>query len=255
MILMMTKYGDHGYQQRFDCDADVKRFFAAQGFDWSELVQTCRSNRQFIPLIENLIGSTFRVSGSMKAAVVTDAATDKEKEIDSVKGPGTLTICTYLQLFENAATNLERCVENGLIGDLQSCVSSGIASIDAYITYRVCIYNANEPSEPLIDNRNRKVSQDTKIDEWIPKMSGGKKLDKSRLNWNHFKRLRAVRDDLAIHVKKIAFGINDKELCELLNMFRSGIAGLLADLHCIFSERMPCGIIRNTYLPDIRQRD
>jgi len=251
MILIMAKCGNHGYRQRFISDADVKRFFQSKGNYWDDLVQKCRNPKEILPFLENLIGSTWKVSSGGKAAVVTDAATNKEKEITSVNGPGELTMSTYLQLFENAVDNLNRCIDRASFGDFQSCVTNGIASIDAYIAHRVFLYNSAHPAEPLIDSKESKVSQDTKLDEWIPKMSGGKRLDKSRLNWSHFKRLRAVRDDLAIHVKKPAFSISNRELSELLNVFRSGIAGLLLDLHLIFGERVPCNIIRNAYLPDI----
>lgn len=251
MMLMMTKYGNHGYRQRFVSDADVKRFFASQGINWDDLVQVCRKPNELVPIVENLVGSTWVVPGG-RAAIVTGATTDKEKEIASVEGPGTLTTSTYLQLFENAENNLRRCIESVSFGDFQSCVSNGIASIETYITHRAWIYNSQQASDVLVDNKENKVPFDTKIDEWIPKMSGGKRLDKSALNWNNFKRLLAVRDNLAIHVKTPAFGINDEALCELLNVFRSGIAGLLIDLHLLFTERIPCGIIRYAYLPDIR---
>jgi len=250
MILMMIKHGNHGVRQRFVSDADAKRFFKSNGYYWDDLVQKCRKPNEIVPLVENLIGSTWIVPHG-KAAIVTGAATDNEKEIASVEGPGTLTTSTYLQLFENVVNNFHRCMESASFGDFQSCVSNGIASIDAYIAHRVWLYNSGQPSEPLIDNKRNKVSQDTKIDEWIPKMSGGKPLDKSKANWQDFKRLRAIRDELAIHLKQPALSINYRELGELLNLFRSGIAGLLIDLHLLFGERIPSKIIRYAYLPDI----
>ncbi len=251
MILMMAKHGNHGAGLKFVSDTDVKRFFQSNGYEWGDLVEVCRKPNEIVPIVENLIGSTWRVSGGGRAAIVTEAATDKEREIASVEGPGTLTTSNYLQLFENAVNNLNKCMENTSFGDFQSSISSGIASIDAYIAHRAWLHNSGNPSEPLIDSKESKVSQDTKIDEWIPKMSGGKNLDKSGLNWNHFKRLRAVRDELAIHVKQPAFSISYQELGELLNLFRSGIAGLLVDLHLLFGERIPCNIIKHAYLPDI----
>ncbi len=252
MILMMAKYGNHGYHQRFVSDADVKRFFMAKGHCWDDIVEDCRKPSAVTPFLENLIGATWRVSGSVKAAIVTGAATDKEKEITSVEGPGTLTASTYLQLFENAVDSFNRCMERASFGDFQSCVSNGIASIDAYIAHRAWLYNSDHPSALLADSKENKVSQDTKIDEWIPKMSNGRKLDKGRANWQNFGRLQSVRDEWAIHLKQPAFSISDQQLGELLNRFRFGIAGLLIDLHLLFNERIPCGIIRSAYLPDIR---
>lgn len=204
-----------------------------------------------MPIVENLLGSTWKVTGGGKAAIVTGAATNEETEIASVSGPGELTSSTYLRLFENAVDNINKCLESASFGDFQSSISNGIASIGAYIAHRAWLYNSGQHAEKLLDSKKNKVSLDTKIDEWIPRMSGGKKLDKSGLNWNHFKRLRVVRDELAIHIKQPAFGISYQELGELLNLFRSGIAGLLFDLHLLFGERVPCSIIRHTYLPDI----
>ena len=136
--------------------------------------------------------------------------------------------------------------------DIRTCLSNGIASIDTYISHQVLLYNSDQPSEPLIDSKERRVSQDTKIDEWMPKMLGGKRLDKSRTNWQNFKRLRALRDELAIHIKQPTLGISDQQLGELLNLFRSGIAGLVVDLHLLFGEQVPSKIIRYAYLPDIK---
>jgi len=208
MILKMTKYGNHGIRQRFDSDADVKRFFKLRGCYWDDLVQKCRNPNEIVPIVENLIGSTWVVGGSGRATVVTDAATDKEKEITSLAGPGILTASTYLQLFENAVDHFSRCVERASFADFQSCVSSGIASIDAYIVHYAWLYNTAHPTQQLVDSKAKKVSQDDKIDNWIPQMLKGKRLDKSSLNWQNFKKLRTVRDDLAIHLKKPAIGVS-----------------------------------------------
>lgn len=251
MILMMAKCGNGSRNPKFVTDADVKRFFKASGYDWGDLIQTCRKQEEIVPLIENLIGSTWTVVGG-KAAIVTGAGTDDEREIASVESPASLITSSYLQLFENAVDNFQRCMEHALFGDFQSCVSNGIASVDAYIAHRAWLCNAGHPSELLMDSRETKVPQDTRIDEWIPKMSGGRKLDKGGLNWNHFKRLRGIRDELAVHIKQPAIGITYQQLCEFLNLFRTGIAGLLIDLHFTFDERVPCKIIRYAYLPDVK---
>ena len=178
MILMMARHGNHGVSQRFVSDADVKRFFAARGYDWDDLVQTCRKPTEVVPFVENLLSSTWKVS-SGRAAIVTGAATAEEKEITSVNGPGELTTSNYLRLFENAVDNLNKCLDSMSFGDFQSSISNGVASIDAYIAHRTWIYNSGQPAKELLDSKANQVSLDTKIDEWIPTMSGGKKLDKS----------------------------------------------------------------------------
>jgi hypothetical protein len=254
MILWMAKFGNHGRPIKYKSDADVIRFFEANGYDWDELLEVCRKPDEIVPIVENLAGSTWVVStsGTGKASIVSDAATEQEREIVSVEGPGLLTMSTYLQLFESAASNLNRCMDNASFADFQSCVSSGIASIDGYLTHRQIIYNSGSPSVSLADNKEHKVSQDTKIDEWVPIMSGGKKLDKSGINWLNYKKLRSIRDDYAIHVKEPAYAIGYNDLVGYLNIFRYGIAGLLINLHQVFSEKVPCMIVRYAYLPDIK---
>ncbi|MFH1032469.1 MAG: hypothetical protein V1767_07920 [Chloroflexota bacterium] len=113
----MAKKGNHGHNKSFVSDADVKRFFKSKGYEWDDIVQRCRNLNEIIPICENMIGSTWRVSPGAKAAIVTGAATDKEMGITSVEGPGTLTISTYLQLFENAVDSLKRCTDRISFGD------------------------------------------------------------------------------------------------------------------------------------------
>ncbi len=253
MILMMAKHSDHGYRQNFNSDADVKRFFRANGHYWDDLVQKCRKLDEPIPLLPvNLLGGTWRISPGVRGAIVTGAATNEEIEVASVEGPGILITSNYLQLFENAVENFHKCMGSTSFGDFQSSISNGVASIEAYIAHRAWLYNSRQPSEKLVDSKENKVSFDTKIDEWVPKMSNGKKLDKSGQKWRDFKRLRAVRDELAIHIKQPSLGIEYQEFGELLNLLRSGIAGVLLDLHLLFSEPIPSRIIRYAYLPDIK---
>ena len=95
MIVMMAKHGNHGHPQRFVSDADVRRFFEANGYYRGNLVETCRKPNEVVPIIENLLGSTWKAVGT-RAAIVTGAATDSEKEVASVQGPGTLITSTYL---------------------------------------------------------------------------------------------------------------------------------------------------------------
>ena len=83
-------------------------------------------------------------------------------------------------------------------------------------------------------------------------MTNGKKLDKSTISWQSFRRLRNERDNKAIHLKQPAISISFHQLGEFLNLFRYGIAQLLTELHLLFYEKIPCKIIRYAYLPDIK---
>lgn len=82
-------------------------------------------------------------------------------------------------------------------------------------------------------------------------MLGGKKLKKDCQNWRHSRTLRDARHEWAIHTKKRSLAISYKKLRELLNLFRSGIAGLLVDLHLLFGEHIPSIIVKYAYLGDI----
>ena len=65
--------------------------------------------------------------------------------------------------------------------------------------------------------------------------------------------LRAVRDQDDAHPKTSAYAHSFKDMCALLNRFRSGIAGLLLDLCIHFGEKqVPTTVIRRAYLPKIR---
>ena len=95
------------------------------------------------------------------------------------------------------------------------------------------------------------VRFDDKINLWIPKMAKGKKLDKSGVNWKDFRNLRSIRDNLAIHPKFSGHGISYSDLADKINSFRTGIAGLLIQLHILFDERIPGTIIRSAYSPNV----
>ncbi len=247
MIQMMAKYGDHSSPDRLVTDADVVRFFQSHGHDYNDMVEKCRRTNEIIFLVENLIGSTCQVIQGVWC--FKNPHTGEENR---VQAPGSFSKLTYLQLFENAVDNFKQCLEIAGFGRFQSCLSSGLASVESYITYRVEIYNSEDTSkDKLIDTNEKKVPFDTKIDMWLPEMSGGKILDKSGRNWNDFKRLQKVRDNSVIHVKVTSLAIEHKELVNLLNLFRTGVAGLLVYLHLLFGERIPSKIIRYAYLPDI----
>lgn len=61
--------------------------------------------------------------------------------------------------------------------------------------------------------------------------------------------MRAIRDQEDAHPKTSAYAHSFKEMGELLNRFRGGIAGLLLDLCIHFGEKqVPTVIVRRAYL-------
>jgi hypothetical protein len=248
MILMLAKHSNHGEKVGFRTDADIKRYLAQRGIDFQTLVEQCRTFSENVPYFENLIGSTWSISPGAKVALV-DKQTGEEK--CEVQGPGTIAVSTYWAHFETACKARTNAVDLNSFPDLQVAIVYGIASIEAYINHRAELWNRANPQDGLTDSSTNKVSFDDKIDVWIPKMTGGINLDKSIRNWMDFLELRKIRDHLSIHPKSAGFGSSFSDLAQRINIIRTGIAGLLIQLHMLFNERIPAGIIRVFYAPEV----
>ncbi|MCH7732618.1 MAG: hypothetical protein IIB44_08910, partial [Candidatus Marinimicrobia bacterium] len=173
--------------------ADVKRYFLLRKINFNELVENCRDTNKSIPYFENLIGSTWGISSGAKAALVDKKTGEKKVEI---QGPGTISLSTYWAHFETAKKAITNSVELSSFSEYQIAIVQGIASIEAYLNHRVELWNKDHPADKLVDTTTNKVSFKDKIDIWLPKMTSGKKLDKSLNYWMHFLELRKVRDHL-----------------------------------------------------------
>ena len=248
LIQLVAKNGNHYHGMRLTSDADVKRAFQSSGYSYEQVVEDCRDFKNRVPIFENLLGSTWTVGEGAQLSRI-DAATGKEDL--KVTGPGTFTGAAYWGIFEQARHSLERAVELGSYADLQSAAASGIATIEAYITYRAEVWNSSHPDAKLIDSKDHKVSFDDKIDTWIPLMLNGTKLNKSGIEWAHYRQLRGIRDNVLIHSKQSGYSISFEDLAEAANKFRAGIAGLLVQLDLLFAEKVPSIIIRSSFLPDV----
>lgn len=246
MILMFAKYG-HNERNVFKSDADVKRYMEHQGLDFEKLVDLCRDFKENVPYFENLVGSTWSISAGGKAAVV-DKVSGEEKCV--VEGPGTIALSTYWAHAETAYKARTDAVEASSFTVLQTAIISGIASIEAYMNYRAELWNKSNPKEMLVDSFKNKVSFDEKIDGWIPKMTGGTKLDKGTRNWMDFQELMKIRNNVSIHPKVSGMGTSFAELAKNANVLRTGIAGLLIQFHILFKERIPSVIIRLFFAPE-----
>ncbi len=98
---------------------------------------------------------------------------------------------------------------------------------------------------------NKRRFRSRKINEWIPQITGGK-LDKSGVNWSHHQELRSIRNEYQAHPKQHLYGIPYSEICRRMNRFRTGIAGLLFDLHIAFNDLVPGQVVQACYMPDIQ---
>lgn len=250
LIQTIAKWGNHNFS--FETDDEVKKFFRSRGHDYDQLVENCRNFPEPVLYLENIIGPTLAVSSGLKVSRV-DLRTGKE-DLD-VQGPGMISMSTYWASYETAARHLKQAIKGISYAELQSAITDGIASIEGYINYRAQEWNKGNLDDLLLDSKKQKVAFDDKIDCWIPKMTGGKKLDKSVRNWSDFKRLQHVRDNIKIHPKDSGYSISHQELADLINRFRYGVSGLLIQLHQLFQERIPSIIIRSYFAPDIEVKE
>jgi len=250
MIQIIAKWGKHSFS--FRTDADVKRFFWSKGYDYEQLVENCCNFPEPVPLIENIIGPTWAVSSGLKASRV-DLRTGKEDL--EVQGPATISMSTYWSSYETAARHLNQAIKEASYAELQSAITDGIACIEGYINYRAEEWNKENPDDLLLDSKKQPVNFDERVDFWIPKMTAGKKLDKSIRNWTDFKKLKLIRDNVKVHPKNSGYSISHQELADLINRFRCGIAGLLIQLHQLLNERIPSIIIRGYFAPDTQVKE
>lgn len=236
LIVTMTMFGVHSanLQQGFpvSTENEVKQWFQDNGYNFDKVVEECRDPDKTIPLVENMLSSVFTMIG----------------------GNETETIITsnYQSAYEIAAQHLEYALTEASFSELESAIVRGIASIEAFINYRADKWNEQNPGAMLLDSKGNKVSFDDKIDEWIPVMSGGRKLDKSDRHWSDFKRLRGIRDNLTIHSKTLGHTVKYSEIADLINVFRTGIAGILIPLHILCRNWIPSQIIRGYYAPEVK---
>lgn len=255
MIMAMAKYGNHGikgdYGHPFKTDADVKRYFEEDGYDYRDVVDYCRDKDAHVPGMENLLGAGYSIDSTGGKVSYVDKS-GEEIVLGEDEGAGGFSYPSYAGLFEKAVKDFNRCLDSADYDEVLSCVSFGVSSVEAYLNQEVKVYNRHNPGKELIENKQNKKSFDDQIDEWIPIMTGSKKLDKGDQRWQHFKRLRGIRDSNQAHVKVAVLGSSHNRLGELLNCFGTGIAGMLLALHVLFDDRKtPATIIRHAYLPPV----
>ena len=94
--------------------------------------------------------------------------------------PKTIINSHLLSAYETAEEHLERAITEASFSDLESAIVRGIAAIESFLSGQIGIWNRAHPGEKIIDSRDTKVSFDDKIDKWIPKMTGGSKLNKGK---------------------------------------------------------------------------
>jgi hypothetical protein len=252
MVLAMALYGDHGHQLRCDLsnEARVKEFYTINGYNFEVVVEKAREWSPglppMVPIFDVRRMNSFTLGGAPGS--IAGIKTGGDDFLVKFEGEtGHVVMSEYLDIFENAVAGLERSVEGNSHRAFLTAISDGIASIEGYINYQAVQIGAQQYK----DCEQQKVSFETKINEWIPQITGGK-LDKGGVNWIHHQELRRIRNDYQAHPKTPLYGIPYSEICRRINLFRTGIARLLFDLHRAFNRLVPGQVIQACFLPDIQ---
>ncbi len=245
-ICAHAMYGNHGIRPRPTSIQEVQQYFLGKGINTNTLTELCRNPKEPVPDFENLIRSTWHATSNVSLV-------DSDGEVIFKMGKDGLFIWSnYESHFEAACTARDRTVTEVSYSPFQECLSQGFAAIEAFLNTEARAWNKKHPKDKLLDSKNYKVSLENKIDEWVPKISNGAKIDKSNQIWNHFKVLKTIRDDNAIHPKLPGQGVSYQDFANQINTFRFGIAQLLGNLHLLLSRPVPSVIINTIYAPDVK---
>jgi len=246
-ICAHAMFGNHGNSFRPSSVKEVQQYYLQRGFNTDDLTEQCRSPHSCVPVFENLVRSTWRTSGSGTVSLV-----DSDGEvIHEMKAPGQFIWSDYEAHFEAACAARDRAVAEDSYSAFQECLSQGFASIEAFINTQARTWNKQHPDDKLNDSRAFKVSLEDKIDQWVPKMSGGAKVSKTDKVWSDFKALEKLRDEDAIHPKLPGYGISYMDLAKRINAFRLGTALFLGKIHRLIDQPVPAVIINAVYMPDV----
>lgn len=238
--------GEHDIQPRPRNKAELVSLLRSMGMELNEVAEICRDYRQPIPMFQNLLRPTWHVNASVR--LVDEETGEGLTERD---GPGVMVTSTYQGQMEAACRARDRAVKEGSLVEFHTAAVQGVASVESFISRRARIWNRKNPNEELLDSRTTKFSLDDKFDQWVPKMSEGHKLDKSDQRWGDFLRIRRLRDKDVVHAKEGAQAAAFAELGELINAFRLGVGGMLAQLHLHFGQAVPAVVINAVFMPDV----
>lgn len=241
-------WGEHRYEPRPQTFREVAQFFLDRNVNPNIVAERCRDYTEIVPYFQNLIGTTWTAVGEGGFAIF-DKRTGKV--VEEFEGPGQIVLSMYQALLEEACKERDRTVEEESYSALHSALVKGIASMEAFLNDRAQEWNDIHPDDRLIDSKQNKVSFDDKLKVWIPKMTQGLKLDFGDDRWRHFRELRKIRDDQAIHPKKSSHVVSYAQLAETVNKFRTGIVGMLIQFHLVFYVLAPAVVINAFYMPDV----
>lgn len=250
LVIAMARYGNH-YHGDLSTQHLLSIFLAQYDCSIQDLIEESKNKEDSVPYLENLLPVGGWVASGAEGVIVSHIDSEGNEVARFDGEPGTFSMATDGTFFEKATEDFEAALNKMSYVEFLSCLANGVASIEAYIFEKTYQYNIRNPGSKLVDSKKTKVSFNDKIDNWVPRMAGSK-LNKGHKEWAHFQRLKQVRDTQHAHSKNPSLSITYRELCKLMNLFRSGIAGLLLELHILFGEITPSRVIRYVFHPEIK---
>lgn len=114
MILAMAKYGNWYPRQHPKTDADVKRMYQQVGYDFRKVVEGCIDKDAGVPGgLENLAPATWNFVSSGGAQMTFTDESGEETVVAQGDARGTVSEAAYWTLFDQAASDFERCLNSG----------------------------------------------------------------------------------------------------------------------------------------------
>lgn len=244
LIFDMTRYSDNTAMQNVTND-EIKQWFERNNISWNNLVQIARNPERRLPLVENLIGSDFIVTGE---GSVTITVMHDGYGASKLSSSGLVSIRDYHSKYDKALDSRKNAIMRNDYNELLNCVTNAVASIESYINCKATLWNKRHSS--IIFDVDNTSTLDVKLNDWLFTMTG-KCLKNINPLWNHFTDYKNLNNSIFKHNTVGSRANSFYEMAKLLNKFKTGIATAHFELHRLFNERIPSSIIRGKYLPKV----
>jgi hypothetical protein len=217
-----------------------------RGADYEAIVSAARNVLKPVFNFENVCGPTWRATPGVKVLCErSDGTAEVLAGVDD-PGGGVITTSVYRAKFRAACELLVNAAGSPDVFEaLMSAITKGLTSIDSFLVEIATEWNRRHSGNRPLDIGER-INAEDRIDRWLLAIAGAR-FDKSTRNWNDYKKLVKARNEWDQHAIHTGRAISLKELVEVGNLFATGIAGLLFDLHLRASRKVPVDIIRLKY--------
>jgi hypothetical protein len=238
-IYTLVVWGEHHYDGARAWSAEQMR---ANIPDFGEVVAETRAGFA-VRYFESLLLPTFDGGASSPECQIgiRNVATGEDVVVET---PAVLETATYAARFHTAVSAWRRAVERHSHAELLSALGDGIASVESFLNVNALAWNKRYPERRL--TKLHKTSFADKVDVWLPAMTGASVDEPFRA---HLAEMKRYRDDVAIHQKHSVAAMTLSELARLLNLFTTGIAVPLFQMHQLLRRQVPSFIVRAAFAP------